>query len=650
MIIGTAGHIDHGKTLLVGALSGVDTDRLKEEKTRGISIDLGFAYLPTPDGPTIGFVDVPGHEGFVHNMLAGAAGIDFVLLVVAADDGVMPQTVEHLAIVDILGIDRGIAIVTKADLVSADRLGEVKTEIANALAGTALADVELVTVSAATGEGVDALREKLFLAAKSFSARASGGCFRLAVDRSFTLDGVGTVVTGTVRLGDVSIGDHVVVSPSGRQARVRSIHAQNQSVEHGRAGDRCALNLAGEGISKDAVGRGDFILDPWLHAPSARIDAMFRLRPTETRPVRQWTPVRLHHGAVEVGARIVLLHRDPIQPGEEVPVQLVLERPIAATVGDRYVLRDTSAQRTMGGGYLLDLRAPSRRRGTPRRIGQLEAHALSDPGEALGALLDRWPGYVNLVDFARDRALTDDEFDSIIADTGIVRVSAPKVSLGLSANNWSKLKEDLASTLASFHADKPNQQGMDVERLRVALEPRLPAPAFMAVLRVLAREGEISLEGGRVRLATHSVSLAPQDEKLWHGIEPLIAGDTRFAPPRVRDLANELSANEANVRRVMKLAVQMNRITEVAQDHYFTKATIGEIAEAIGKLAAAGANGEFSAAELRDCLGIGRNLAIRILEFFDRQGVTSRHGDVRRVNPRRLERYRSLASEPAEAD
>lgn len=645
MIVGTAGHIDHGKTLLVGALSGVDTDRLREEKVRGISIDLGFAYLPVPDGPVIGFVDVPGHEGFVHNMLAGAAGIDFVLFVIAADDGVMPQTIEHLAIVDILGIDRGIVAITKADLVSAERLAEVKAEVTNALKGTVLADAELVPVSSTTGAGIDELREKLFRAARSFRVRAAGGRFRLAVDRSFTLDGVGTVVTGTVRLGEIGIGDQVIVSPSGRAARVRSIHAQNQSVDRGSAGDRCALNLAGDGISKDNVGRGDFILDPALHAPSARIDAMFRLRPTESRPVRQWTPVRLHHAAAEIGARIVLLGRNAIHPGEEVPIQIVLEQPIAAAVGDRFVLRDTSARRTMGGGYFLDLRAPSRRRGTPKRLIQLEAHAVADPAGALVALLEQPPGYVNLIEFGRDRALTDEELESIVADSGIVRLTAPRISLGLAASVWSTLKTDIGETLKRFHSDKPNQQGLDVERLRVSLEPRLPAPAFMAVLRVLAKEGEISLEGGRVRLASHSVSLAPPDEELWSKIYPLIMDESRFSPPRVRDIAGELSANETNIRRIMKLAAQMSRISEVGQDHFFTRSALGEIAEAIAELAAADAKGEFSAAELRDRLAIGRNVAIRILEFFDRQGVTARHGDVRRVNTRRLDLFRPSGEE-----
>ncbi len=257
VIIGTAGHIDHGKTALVRALTGVDTDRLKEEKARGISIDLGFAYLPSPGGSVLGFVDVPGHEKFIHNMLAGATGIDFVLLVVAADDGIMPQTREHLAIIDLLGITRGIVALTKADLVDAARRAEVVSAITRALAATGLAGAEIVPVSAITGEGVDDLRARLFGFSQAIDARSARGRFRMAVDRSFTLAGAGTVVTGTVLSGAVSVGDRVTVSPAGLVARVRSIHAQNRATERGVAGQRCALNLTGDGVSKEAVARGE---------------------------------------------------------------------------------------------------------------------------------------------------------------------------------------------------------------------------------------------------------------------------------------------------------------------------------------------------------------------------------------------------------
>ena len=326
MIVGTAGHIDHGKTALVRALTGVDTDRLKEEKTRGISIDLGFAYLPAGDRDVVGFVDVPGHEKFVRNMLAGATGIDFVLLVVAADDGVMPQTMEHLAIVDLLGISHGIVALSKVDLVPPARREQVIQEIRDRLSGTRLAHIDIAPVSAVTGDGVTELREKIFSAARNFKARVAQGRFRLAVDRCFTLTGVGTIVTGTVQSGAVGIGDPVIISPSGLSARVRSIHAQNRPAERGQAGERCALNLAGDGITKNSIRRGDVVLDPELHAPTDRIDATLRLLPSEAKSASQWLPVRLYHGAAEIDARIALLEDAPIRPGETRPHSTCIER------------------------------------------------------------------------------------------------------------------------------------------------------------------------------------------------------------------------------------------------------------------------------------------------------------------------------------
>ena len=315
MIIGTAGHIDHGKTALVKALTGVDGDRLKEEKARGITIDLGFAYLPTAAGPVLGFIDVPGHERFVHTMLAGASGIDFALLTVAADDGIKPQTVEHLAILDLLGISRGVVAVTKADLVTPERLEVVTSQISAAIARTVLERADILPVSALTGQGVDELRTYLAVAATNTIARPAEARFRLAVDRVFTLAGVGVVVTGTVLSGLVHVADHVQISPSGLMARVRSLHTQNRPEKIGRAGDRCALNLAGPDISKEAIRRGDVVVDPDLHAPTDRIDAVLRVLTSGGKPIGQWFPVRLHHGAAEVGARVVLLGDDPIQPG-----------------------------------------------------------------------------------------------------------------------------------------------------------------------------------------------------------------------------------------------------------------------------------------------------------------------------------------------
>ncbi len=600
MIIGTAGHVDHGKTALVHALTGVDTDRLKEEKERGITIDLGFAYLPAPDGAILGFVDVPGHEKFVHNMLAGAGGIDFVLLVVAADDGVMPQTREHLAIVDLLGVDRGIVALTKIDLVSTERRDSVAAEITKSLEGTGLAGSQIVPVSSISGEGIDTLRALLFTAAQLLARRATKGRFRLAVDRSFTLTGVGTVVTGTVLSGAVSVGDRVKVSPSGIVARVRSIHAQNRPADHGRAGERCALNLAGEGIAKDAVRRGDVVLDPELHAPTDRIDASLRVLRSELKPITQWMPARLHHAAAEVGARLALLSDGAIIPGEEARVQLVLDRPIAAAVGDRFVLRDTSAQRTIGGGRFIDLRPPARKRRTVERIAQLDAHSDEDPARALAALLNCAPGYVGLTSFARDRALSANEVERAASELTLMRVPVQSAIVAMSPARWLQLKRGIFDRLTAFHADKPDVAGMGAEALRRQLELRLPAPMFGAVLQALARVNEVALDGAWVRLPRHQMRLTADEEMLWRTVRPLLVGKERFRPPRVRDVSAVIGKPEGDVRRLCKLLSRLGEVDEVAPDHFFVRSTVAEMAEIARDLAAAAPDGLFAAAAFRD--------------------------------------------------
>ena len=642
MIIGTSGHIDHGKTALVRALTGVETDRLKEEKARGISIDLGFAYLPARDGSVLGFVDVPGHERFVHNMLAGATGIDFVILVVAADDGIKPQTHEHLAIVDLLGIERGIVALTKTDLAAPSRQVEVSADIVRLLKSTQLADARVFPVSAVSGAGISDLREHLFEAARSVRARAASGRFRLAVDRSFTLTGAGTIVTGTILSGAVSDGDRVMVSPTGLTARVRSIHAQNQPSPRGVAGQRCALNLVGENVSKDAISRGDVVLDPELHAPTDRIDAELRLLASERKPVSQWMPVRLFHAAAEIGARLVLLEDAPLGPSQAGRVQLVLDRPIAAATGDRFVVRDTTNQRTIGGGTFLDLRAPTRKRRTPERLAQLRAHNIADPETALAMMLGIAPRFVELSAFARDRALSGIQIQEIIERLSIVTSQALDGMFALSAPVWLELKRTLLSKLQEFHADNPDLPGIGLERLRLQLEPRLPAPALLSVLHGLVRTKDIALDGAWVRLASHEVRLTDEDEKLWAKIAPLLSGLDRFRPPRVRDIATLLALREIEVRRLLKLLGRMGRVDEVAHDHFFLRATVAEMVGIILNLSQTQPLGQFTASQFRDRVGNGRKVAIQILEFFDRHGVTLRRGDLRRINKHRLDLFRRL--------
>jgi selenocysteine-specific elongation factor len=649
MIVGTAGHIDHGKTALVKALTGVDADRLAEEKARGITIDLGFAYLPLDDGRIVGFVDVPGHERFVRNMLAGAAGIDAVLLVVAADDGPMPQTIEHLQIVDLLGIRRGLVALTKADLAAADRRTEVAAAISGLLAGTGLESSEIVPVSVVTGEGLDELRVWLQEISEAVGGRATDGRFRLAVDRCFTVAGAGTVVTGTVFAGRVDVGASVHVLPSGLEARVRAIHAQNRPAEAGIAGQRCALNLAGAKINKEAIHRGDWVVDPMTQITTARLDATCSLLASESRALAHWTPVHLHLAASHVPGRVALLQDEPIRPGERGKIQLVLDRPIAALWGDRFVLRDTSARRTMGGGMVIDVRALRRRRRTPERLAALGALEEEHAAVALRRLLARPPGWIGFSAFVEDRNLAPNQREPLIEQLGLVRLRAGEREVAMAAAGWTGLRGRVRDHLTSFHREQPDRAGIPAERLRTMMPERLPAPVFAAALQVLAKAGEVALDGAWVRLPEHTVRLTPEDERLWRHVGPRLQRE-RFRPPRVRDIANDLGVAEAAVRRLMKLLARMGRVEEVAQDHFFLRTTVAEMAGIAVAIAAGKPSGEFTAADLRDRLDNGRKVTIQILEFFDRHGVTLRRGDLRRIAHERVGLFGEPALAPTEGN
>jgi selenocysteine-specific elongation factor len=635
MIVGTAGHIDHGKTSLIRSLTGVDTDRLKEEKARGISIDLGFAYWKRPGGETIGFVDVPGHEGLVHNMLAGATGIDFVLLVVAADDGVMPQTREHLAIVDLLGLTRGVVALNKCDLANAEQRAAASAGIEAALAGTGLEGAPIVPVSAVTGEGLPELTAILDRATAVATARPKESLFRLSVDRSFTLAGLGTAVTGTVLSGSVRLDDRVVVSPSGPEARIRSIHAQNTPVERGEAGQRCALVLSGPGISKEAVHRGNVVLDPALHLPTHRIDASLRVLASERKPIGQWFPVKVHHAAAEVPGRVVVLRDKPIDPGDSAYVQLVLERPIAAAVGDRFVIRDTSSSRTVGGGAFLDLRAPERRRRTPERRAEIDAMAEPAPARALARLLQGPQGWVDLDAFCRDRAIGPESAARLGQELGLVVLQAEGRNIALLAPAWEEIGARVGAALDAFHAERPDLPGLGLEQLRNARKPALPAPVFLAAVRRLADAGEVTLDRTWVRRPGHEVRFSPEEERVWELIRPRLAGEP-YRPPRVRDISKAMAIDEAFVRRLMRMAARRGDVEEIAHDHFFLRSVVQQMAEIAIDVAARAPEGKFGAAEFRDRLDNGRKVAIQILEFFDRHGFTIRRQDLRRINPARI--------------
>lgn len=625
MIIGTAGHIDHGKTALVKALTGIDADRLKEEKARGITLDLGYAYTPLPNGDILGFIDVPGHEKLVHNMLAGATGIDFVLLVVAADDGPMPQTREHLAILGLLGLARGAVALTKIDAAAPERTAAARAEIAALLAGTQLQDAPVFAVSSITGEGVPALRAHLHDVAASRPPRPASGHFRLAVDRVFTLDGTGTVVTGTVFSGKVRANEKLLVSPRGIEVRVRGIHAQNRPAEDGYSGQRCALNLAGAKADKEHIKRGDWVLAAELHRPVQRLDVRLQLLATEARALRHWTPVHFHLGAADISARVALLEGDALEPGRAMLAQLVTDKSVCAVHGDRFVLRDQSATRTVGGGVVLDTDVPARNRRKPERLATLRALERPSPTDAFADLLAQSAQGVDLAQFARNWNLHNDELPPL---PDARRVQAADGHWAYSRERWQLLRETLLEKLGELHRNEIDSLGPDRERLRRIALPGLPRAAFRAALDELLQAGAIHQTGPWLHLPEHKVKLSPQEEQLWTKVRQLLAA-TPFQPPRVRDISRDLQVEENKVRLLLKRVARTGQTCQVAHDHFFTREAVDALAKIVRELAEP--DGSAQAAAFRDRIGTGRKLAIQILEYFDKTGYTRRVGDAHRL-------------------
>lgn len=612
MIIGTAGHIDHGKTTLVKALTGVDCDRLKEEKARGITVDLGYAYTTT-----LGFIDVPGHEKLVHNMLAGATGIDFALLVIAADDGPMPQTREHLEIVELLGIRRGAVALTKIDCVTVDRVAAAKTEIEALLADTAFAGAPVFPVAAVSGAGIAELRAHLETVAAAQIGREVAGGFRLAVDRCFTLAGAGTVVTGTAFAGSVRVGDQLLLSPSGKPVRVRSLRAQDAPAEVGQAGQRIALALAG--VEKGEVERGQWLLAPALHRPLRRFDA--KLRVLSGQPaLKHWTQVHLHLGAIDVPARVALLGADEIPPGGENWAQIQVDRDIGTLAGDRFILRDAAARHTIAGGTVLDITPPTRRKSSPERLSMLTALADSDPAVALALAAQQQPAGVDLAAYALNRNL-----DAAVMSALCARLALRVVGdTAFGPAGWQTLSERLLAALVAEHERAPDLTGVERDRLRRLTLPTLARPAFDALLGEQLAAGRVAQSNAWLHLPGHRVELAAADRDLWQTLLPLLAAEP-YNPPRVRDVAKATGIAEDSVRNLFKRVARHGEAWPVAQDHYFTAAAVADLAHRIALLNAR--DGCARAAPLRDEIGGGRKVAIHILEFFDRIGYTRRVRD-----------------------
>ncbi|MBV4474791.1 selenocysteine-specific translation elongation factor [Pseudomonas botevensis] len=626
MIVGTAGHIDHGKTSLLQALTGQTGDRRPQERERGMTIDLGYLYAELAPGAGLsGFIDVPGHEKFTHNMLAGAQGIDLVLLVVAADDGVMPQTREHLAIVELLGIPRALVAITKVDRVDKGRVREVRQQIEALLAPGPFAGAPMIAVSSVAGEGIDTLREALLEAQGEVRERSQAGGFRLAIDRAFSVAGAGIVVTGTALSGAVAVGDKLTLGPAGKAVRVRGLHAQNQPAGHAVAGQRVALNISAERLELGQIHRGQWLLADWLFAPTQRLDIEFHLLPGE-RTFEHFHPVHVHLGTQDVIARVVLLEGPRLSPGERMFAQLLTNTPVHAVKGDRLILRDQSAQRTLGGGRVLDPFAPARQRRSPERLVQLKALVNGNSLETLlPALLDQ---SLSGLDPQRLERQFNRPRDGWNLPENVRLIDTRQGPILFNAQRWGTLKFTLLEHLARFHEQEPDQMGPDRDRLRRFSGLPLERATFVSLLEELRAAGSISTSGAWLHLPDHQVRLSVEDAVLWEQVQPLFDA-AGFDPPWVRDVAKVVGREDADVRLLLRKRARLGLMHQVVRDLFVSDVALRQMAAVLLRLAQE--NPQIQVTAFRDALGLGRKRCIQFLEYFDRLGLTRRVGDRRQI-------------------
>ncbi len=623
IIVGTAGHIDHGKTALVRALTGIETDRLEEEQRRGITIDLGFAHLDLPDGTRVGIVDVPGHEGFIRNMLAGATGIDVALLVVAADEGVMPQTREHVSILDLLGVRAGLVAVTKVDLVEQEWLDLVTEELRSELADTPFTAAPIVPVSSITGQGLDRLVEELRRVVDASSTRDRNDLFRLPVDRVFTIHGTGTVVTGTVWTGGLTRDQTVRILPQDRTVRVRALQVHGRDADRVGAGQRAAIALAG--VDRENIVRGDvLVLDPgW--AAHAMITARIRLLADSPWPLRQRQRIRFHLGTAEVMGRVVLLEGDELAPGDVAWAQLRLESPVVARAGDRFVIRSYSPVTTIGGGVVVEPRAAKRRRLSEEDRALLDALLGGSVEQALDARirLAGWEGAPIRklpIELPHSPGAIQEALDRKDGET-LIRVG----TLAFDRQVFDAARKAMLDAVAAYHKRHPLRPGIDHEELRRALPPRAGAGLADAVLESLLRDQRLAVRQGAIALYGFEPRLTPEQERAQERIWNAIAGGG-LTPPATTELA-PLAGSQEELRLLLKLLEAEGRIVPLNQEFYMARREIDEVTGVLRAQFKVGE--EFTPADLKQVINVSRKYLIPLLEYLDRIGVTARQGNGR---------------------
>ena len=610
MIIATAGHVDHGKTTLLEALTGINADRLPEEKKRGMTIDLGYAYWPQPDGRVIGFIDVPGHEKFLANMLAGVGGIDHALLVVACDDGVMAQTREHLAILRLAGQPALSVALTKADRVSEARVEEVRTQVMQLLSAQGWDDAALFVTAAAQHQGIAELQQHIQgLAERPHPEHQR---FRLAIDRAFTVKGAGLVVTGTALSGTVAPGDTLWLTGANVPVRVRGLHAQNQPASQAHAGQRIALNIAGD-VEKEMLRRGDWLLASQPDDPSERVIVAL----SADTPLAQWQPVHLHHAASHVTGRVSLLSDNL--------AELVFDTPLWVAENDRLILRDISARTTLAGARVILVDSPRRGKRKPAFLAWLSQLAAATT-DAQTLALHLAQGAVRLTAFAWSRQLSEAGLRRLVDEIDGIEAGGMLVS-GDVAQQW---KTTLLATLARYHQQHADEPGPGRERLRRMALPTEPEALVLAVIEAMRQAGELQSQQGWLSLPGYEAGFSPEQQARWDRVSALFGDD----PWWVRDLAAEVGEEEQEMRQLLRLGAQQGLITPIVKDRYYRNDRIVQFADLIRELDRE--KGSTVAADFRDRLNVGRKLAIQILEYFDRIGFTRRKGNTHLLRDARL--------------